>query len=180
MSFIPKYMYLEFLIPIKDYLVTLNLRELIFDWFIPIILSTIAYFFLIPGIAKTDILNFNGYVINALAILIGFSITCITILSTSSNDNIKALKERKSKRKIAGKLISLYQLIFITFSFVLFMEVIALLFNLIYFLIYSSSCINNYLRLFFALNLCFILHIVALNIRNISNFYFIHWNEERT
>ncbi|MBI9069955.1 MAG: hypothetical protein JEY94_00055 [Melioribacteraceae bacterium] len=174
---ISKLLYLEFLIPLKDYLVTLKLKEIIYEWMIPIGISVYSYYCFFPCLSKQNFLDFNGYVINALAILIGFSITCITILSTSNNENIVWLKKKESERKIGNKNISLYQLIFITFSFVLFMEVFTLLFNLIYFLVFSSNLSLGSENELFALNTTLVLNIVFLNIRNISNFYFIHWND---
>lgn len=179
MNILPKLFYFEFLIPIKDYFYTINKKEFIFEWLYPIILSICIYFIILPGLTIEHILNFNSYLINALAILIGFSITTITILSTSSNKNIDSLKVKQSERKLDHQKISLYQLIFITYSFVLIMEFLAILYNLSYYLVYSSTFLVKYSKVTFSINIFLILHIILLNIRNIVNFYFIHWYEQK-
>lgn len=172
-----KYLYLEFLIPIKDYFITLEAHEFIFDWVIPIVFSIISYFLFINCLSLKNKIDFNGYIINFLAILIGFSITCITILSTSDNENVKQLKISETKRRVGSKKINLYQLIFITFSFVLIMEISTLTFILIYDLIYISEKRQRFSDLLFVVNILLLSNIIALNIRNISNFYFIFKKE---
>ena len=111
-----KYFYLDFVWPIKDYICTLNAGEFIFDWIIPLVISASIFFLCGIDLCSTQISTYNGYVINALAILIGFSITSITILATSDNEKTKELKEYQTNRSLGNKSISLYQLIFITFS----------------------------------------------------------------
>lgn len=169
--------YDEFLIPVKDYFRTIRINEAIFDWGIPFIISVIIYFTLLIKTPMSKLLDINGYLINSLAILIGFSITTITILATSNNNNIKEIKNKYSPRTIDGKKISLYKLIFISYSFVLFMEFIAILYTLAYYLVYSSDYIALYSKVFFGLNIFIVLHIILLNIRNVVNFYLIHWKE---
>lgn len=178
MKIVSKFFYLEFLIPLKDYFCSLSFKEFLFEWVIPLIVSIILFYTILPKINLTIILNFNGYLINALAILIGFSITTITILSTSSNKNIDHLKEKKSARIIDGRKISLYQLVFINFSFVLFIEFFAIIYNLLFYLIFSASCLTDYSHILFSINIFIVSHIVLLNIRNIANFYLIHWNDK--
>lgn len=172
-----EYLYLEFLIPIKDYFIVLKSHECIFDWGIPLIFSTLSYFLCIKGLSLKNKIDFNGYVINFLAILIGFSITCITILFTSDSENVKQLRNSDTERKIGNKKINLFQLIFITFSFVLIMEFLTLVSILIYDLIYISEERHRFSSLFFVANILLLSNIIALNIRNISNFYFIFRKE---
>ena len=38
-----KYIYLEFLTPIKDYITTLKQREFVFEWFVPFIVALLIY-----------------------------------------------------------------------------------------------------------------------------------------
>ena len=126
---ISRYIYLEFLQLVKDYFATLKKNEFLFEWGIPIIVSVIFYFF-----SKTNLQEFSEtllIIINVLAILIGFSIATITILSTTSSKNVNDLKKILSERKIGGQRITLYQLMMITFSFMLFIEIFLLIYNLI-------------------------------------------------
>jgi len=171
-----KYIYLEFLIPIKDYLTTLKIREAIFDWLIPLIITLLAYIFILRGSQYTESLKqLNGYIISLLGILIGFSITSVTLLVTSSSKNIEELQETvASQRKIAGQKINLYQLILINFTFVLMVEVFTLAINLIYALIdAASSKATNFWVFFCVANIFLLSNIILLSIRNTTNIYFV-------
>lgn len=169
---ISKYIYLEFLQLVKDYFVTLKKKELFFEWFIPLIIGLIFYFF--SNINNNELHNFIPTIVNVLAILVGFSIATITILSTTSSQNVNNLKKIISDRKIGNKQINLYQLIMITFSFILFIEIILLIFNLLICLF----SISLYYKILFGINIFFMLHILLLNIRNITNIYFIFYREK--
>lgn len=177
MSWFAKFLYLEFLFPVKDYFITLKLKEFLFDWVFPLFGCLAVYGCFFINISFKDTICFNGYVINSLAILIGFSITCLTILATSGNDNVKQLRDVEIDRKIGNKKLSLYQLIFITFSFVLIMEITTLVLNLLYFLIYSSLAEKKFFVIIFLIINFLLFHIIFLNIRNITNFYFIFWRK---
>lgn len=173
-----EYIYLEFLWPIKDYFCTLEKNEFVYDWIIPILISCLAYFLCKNDLCYNQVATFSGYIINALAILIGFSITSITILATTDNERTKHLKSIKTRRTIGNEPISLYQLIFITFTFALIVEIILLIINIL-----SSINIGvlqdiSTRRLIFAINTILLFHVVFLNIRNITNFYHIFWTKE--
>ena len=173
MKNIGRFFYFEFLFVIKDYAVTIKFKELIFDWILPFIFAFIFRWIFLKNLCVNEINDFNGYVINVFAILIGFSLTSLTILSTSNSKNINQLKEKIIKRKIGGKNISLYQLIFITFSFGLLIEIFALIFSLFYFLFIKIGYSEFFIKNLFIFYLLLLIHIIFLNIRNITNFYFI-------
>ena len=159
-TMISRYIYLEFLQLVKDYFATLRKNEFLFEWGIPMVVSVIFYF------SKTNLQGFS-IIINVLAILIGFSITTIAILSSSKNMN--KLKEILSERKIGGQRITLYQLMMITFSFMLFIEIFLLFYNLIL----KFFTISIHFRILYSLNIFFITQILLLNLRNMTNIYFI-------
>jgi hypothetical protein len=166
-------LYQEFAIPLKDYINTLKLKELTFDWIIPLIFAIAFY---CSGKEFANISQFIGNIINLLAILIGFSITSATILLSSNNENIRLIKNNLIDRKIDNKKISLFQLIYITFISAILIEIFVLLFNLsIYFCfeIIDISLIHK--RILISIDIVFLLSIFLLNIRNITNFYFVFW-----
>ena len=173
-----KILYLEFFIPIGDYFSTIKKNEIIFEWLIPLLLSIGFYFGLSSEMSFEKIVEFNGYVINSLAILIGFSITCLTILSTSNNHNITELKNGMSERKIGNKNICLFQLIYITFSFSLFMELFTLTYDLMYYLLYSAVTEKIFAKATFTVSIFLVFNIIFLTIRNITNFYLIFYKQE--
>lgn len=174
---IAKVCYLEFLHPIRDYFATLKINEIIFDIALPLIASSIFYIFLSVEINSEKIVTFVGYIINLLAILIGFSITSVTIISSESGNKFDALRQIDTDRLIGGRKISLHQLILINYIFVIIIEFIALIYNIFYYLLWISNCLVCHKRILLTLSIFLLLHIVLLNIRNITNFYFIFWKK---
>jgi hypothetical protein len=171
-----KYIYLEFLIPIKDYWATLKTREVIFDWLIPLVAASFIYVFVLKNSNYTDsIKQFNGYIITLLGILIGFSMTSITLLVTSNGKNIERLQETPTdERRIGKQLINLYQLVLINFVFVLMVEIFSLLINLIFSLVDTVSDKPKEIWMYFyAVNVFLLLNIVLLTIKNTTNIYFV-------
>ena len=170
-----KICYLEFMFPIRDYFATLEIYEFIFDIIIPIIASTAFYLFLSKEINSEKIITFIGYIINLLAILIGFSITSVTIISSESSNKFDALRQINANRLLSGRKISLHQLILINYIFVIIVEFTTLVYNVIYYLLWMSSCLVCDNRILLTISIYLLLHIILLNIRNITNFYFIFW-----
>ncbi len=172
-----QWFYLEFLIPLKDYMVTLKCREGLFDWFVPALIAVIVYIFVLRTATYTsDAKDFIGQILNVLGILIGFSIASVTLLLTSTSKTIEQLKEHvANKRKVGGLPISSYQLTLITFNALLFIEISGTLVNLFYGLVAS---VNTDFRtaswkLFYAFDCFLISQVLALNIRNTTNLYLV-------
>ncbi|MFN5516056.1 MAG: hypothetical protein ACK5CA_15285 [Cyanobacteriota bacterium] len=170
-----KYIYLEFLTPIKDYITTLKKREFVFEWFVPFIMALLIYvFFLEKGSYKESIKQLNGYIITFLGILIGFSMTSVTLLVTSNSKNIERLQGTQTERRVETQLINLYQLVLINFVFVLMMEIFTLLINLIFSLVDTvSNKPKEIWMYFYTVNVFLLLNIVLLSIRNTTNIYFV-------
>lgn len=173
-----KILYSELKYPIKDYFATVSKQEIIFDLIIPIIVGVIASYLIFDNINDANISNFIGFIINSSAILIGFTLTCIAVLISSNNKNIELIKETKTTRKIGKKVIKLYQLLLVGFEYTLITEIVILLYNLAFMIIMSSStvCVNKYL---FFIDIVFVLHIIALNLRNSTNLYLVHFKDEK-
>lgn len=75
-------MYLEFFILISDYLKTVTKRIFLFEWLMPFLFSLLIFYFLYTGKSLSVAESFKDNSINLLGILVGFSITIITILTT--------------------------------------------------------------------------------------------------
>jgi hypothetical protein len=178
-------MYNEFIYPIFDYFRTIKRRELLYEIVSPIIITTILFLLFGQRLTIYIISNFNGYVVNLLAILIGFSITCITILVGSDNCVIKEMKEKQIDRRIGKEHISLFRLILVTFSYSIIIEIITLTFVLILILFFSSPSSANLKQtipstenfIFAMVTFFLMVHIILLNLRNISNFYLVFWKK---
>jgi hypothetical protein len=170
---IGKWIYGEWLIPIVDYLRTIKKNEAIYEIIIPLLISIIVTIicyllgFSIQALGKLrDLLG------TTLSILIGFTITCLTVLVTSNNDAIDKLKVKKTNfRIISSELITMYRWILIMFSYLLISQVILLIF--IFLSAFINKVFNNYLlaSILLFISIYLILHILLLLIRNITNLY---------
>ncbi len=174
-----KHLYGEWLIPIVDYYRTVKRNEVNYEIVIPLIVAFLATLFyhnnasLHPALMKLrDIMP------NALAILIGFSITCITILLTSNNANIEKIKQSKTDREIDRKKITIYQWVFIMFVYVLIVQIFLLLF--VFFVAFALRLYNEkaFMAALLFCEVYLTLHILLLLIRNITNFYFIFFKHQ--
>jgi hypothetical protein len=174
-----KWLYLEFLIPVKDYMTTLKFREFCFEWCLPCLTAIFTYLFVFrTGTYSNseDSIRFAESLLNVLGILFGFSIASLTLLTTVSNDGIERIKNSLSKnRKIHGKTISVYQLTIITFTFLLILEIFGILVNFIYILIalFHPDFWALGWEIFYALDVGLAAQIIAINLRNTSNIYLV-------
>jgi hypothetical protein len=166
-------LYFEYIHPINDYFRTIKLNEIIFEWVLPFAITAPIYKYILPDLEGAHIGTVCGYIINFLAILIGFSVTCLTILSSASSESIDKLKKKESHRSLHNKKISLYHLIVINFIFLLVMEFFNLFFNLGFFLFSSKISNIGFLPEFFSVSIFITCHVIFLNIRNVTNFYFV-------
>lgn len=167
-------LYIEFLYPINDYRKTLQRDEFIFDWIFPLLIAFFSAIYICKydcTIAKESADSLFKTIITLLSILIGFTISSIAILTSTADK----LKEIDTERSIGSTNISLYQLTNILFIFTLFSEIISLIINLIAVLMisYDIPLIVNHLNVFIVVDLFLISNVLFLNIRNMSNFYFI-------
>ncbi len=163
--------YLEFLIGPLEYFSTIKKHEFIYEWIIPLILGIGTYIFYNLVVVTNSI----GFIENLLSILIGFSIAALAIITTSSSKNIDKLKKEmlvddnekeflfKPDRQV--KETNLYQLLIIQFLFVIGMEILLLVYNLIGQFILPAI----YIRLFFTIDVIFISSTTLMTLRAITN-----------
>ena len=177
---IGKFIYGEWLVPIVDYHKTLKSSERNYEIILPAVIAAIVTAtyhqmeYTLPALLKLrDVLP------AALAILIGFSITCITILISSNNTNIEDVKKRPAdKRCVDGKPVTIYQWFLIMFIYVLLVQIFLLLI-----VFFTAFILRVYSNCYFITGLLFIevyftLHILLLLTRNITNFYFVFFKNK--
>lgn len=171
--YLGKYVYGEWLIPIHDYYVVRKMSECTFEVLIPFVISIIAaviyYNFKLELKAVSELTELLP---NILSIIIGFTITCISVLLFNSDEGLEFLKgEKIEERKINGESITLYQFLIIQYVYVLVKEIFFLLF--IFFIRFMSPFIST--RLSTGVILCILVYL-TLNIffiimRSISTMY---------
>jgi hypothetical protein len=164
-----------FLVPIKDYLFTLTWRNFIFEILMPVSVALVLSKFLTPEAAASGISELRGAIINLLAIFVGFSITALTSLVSSNGGSIKKARDRKTDHKIGNQNVSLFQYIHLTLSYSIVIQILLLLFNI---LILCSRWDNISKRVCLwvvLINAFLLLHVFAVNLRNVSYIYFLFW-----
>ena len=166
-------MYLDFIVLFFEYFRTLSKRVFIFEWIIPFLISIGVFISIRINNSENCFLNYRENIISLFGVLIGFSITIITLLLTANGENIKKLQEKLTDYKIGKRQLSLYELMIMNFSYSIAMEVIVIIINLFF------LAFNSYLQLSFAtklilfsINAMLVGHILLLNLRNICDLYF--------
>jgi hypothetical protein len=175
-----KHIYGEWLVPIVDYFRTIKKKEATFEWIIPLVIAIIVSLtFYYLGNSTKAVLALRNLLPSTLAILIGFSITCITVLISSSNNNIEKLKERKTIERFIGKeLISIYQWVLIIFVYVLIVQIALLIFIFFAGFVLHIFNVSFFLIIALFIKTFLISHILLILIRNTTNFYFIFFKND--
>jgi hypothetical protein len=167
-------MYLEFLLLIADYFRTLSKRVFFFEWLLPFIIGIGIFLLLFFGSTTSATIVFKDNAINLLGILVGFSITIITILTTGQGQNLDGIKNKKTNIKINKENITLFRLLLINFTYSVIVEVGLIIVCLIYPLLIENIKFNQNLKYVgFSILVFLILHIMLLTMRNLSDFYLI-------
>jgi len=167
-------MYIDYILIFIDYLRTLRKRNAAFEILLPIIISFWIAFIIIR---KAFIINYADVIdkiINVEGVLIGFSITTITFLTTASNDKITELKNKPTDKFLSGKNLSLFDIMIINYTYMLILQIIILIVSLFLpsFIGMLKLEFNTKVILFTSL-MCFVLHNFLILIRNVSDIYFV-------
>lgn len=167
--------YSEWLMPFIEYVSTIRKSEALYEWGLPIVFGIIVYLLYNGTLNPAN--NYLGFIENVLAILIGFSIAAIAVITTGSSKNVEELKKRKLKDEHDflfeldedGKELNLYQLLIIQLTFAIGIEIFALIYNLIG----QFFVTGTYLQLFFALDIIFVTWAILLTFRGMTNIFLV-------
>ncbi len=175
-----KYIYMEWLIPIKDYYCSIRKNEVTFEIATPVIIAfvcSILYFvngkFLIALDKLAELLP------TAISILIGFTVMLITLLLTSSGENVNLLKSIETEKILYKKPLTLYQGLHIQFSHSLFSEIFLLLLIFFYLFLKGLDIQNEFSIAFLFIEIYLTLNILLSILRGIANLYFSFYNSKK-
>ncbi|AHM59213.1 hypothetical protein D770_04730 [Flammeovirgaceae bacterium 311] len=166
-------MYLEFFYVIADYFKTLDKRKAIFEWLIPLLISIIILVFIKDDSQQKLLESLCSNAVSLLGVLIGFSIASVTLLATSTSDNMVRIRSIQTKYKIGKKPLTLFSLLHVNFTYAIVIEVAAVVFALIVSYVAGGGVQDGSSKLLFGTIMFLILHVLFLNMRNITDFYFI-------
>lgn len=167
-------MYLEFFLLVFDYFRTLKLRIVLYEIAIPILISLGVVYLLICGKETSYAAVFSDNAITLLGVLLGFSITIVTILTTGNSTNLISIKEVKTNFKINAKTLSLFDLLLVNFIYSIVIEIMLIIVLLIYPILLSIGDFYEIIKIIgFSGVVGLTVHILLLTMRNLTDFYLI-------
>lgn len=172
---IGKSLYFEWLIPLVDYFKTLQKKEFIFEIAMPLIISIIVTcIYHYNNLVNIALSKMGNILPTVLAILIGFTISSISIIITSNNEN----RNVESYRELDSKPILLYQYMLIMLIYVLIQEIINLV--LVFFIAFISPIvtIKIWKSIFLSMYVFYILHILLIIVRVVVQIYTVSYNQK--
>lgn len=170
-------MFRSYLVLIKDYYLSLK-ENIYFDIVLPVLIAGTIGFFLWRGdfVFTEDIVN---NIVQTLGVLAGFSLTAVSMLTTTDSKTTTKLKQKLTGNIIRDEDISAFRQFYILVSYSILISLIVIVLNSIAIMIdwnrfVGKSLIVNTLK---AIDIFLILHIFLVNIRNITYLYFIYYDE---
>lgn len=172
---IGKYIYGEWLVPIVDYYKVLKKKEFNYEIVIPFIISIfIMIIYSWNGLALKALVKLRDILPNTLAILIGFTIACITILISTNTGKLEKID--LEGRAIGNKPVQVYQWLLIMLIYALIVEIFSLL--LVFFTAFLIPIVSKKIivNILLVINVYLTLHVLLIILRSISNIYFVFFN----
>ena len=171
--------YGQWIILIEHYFKILRFNEFTYEIVIPLISACLASYIYNEILLDIQALSkLREMLPTAISVLIGFTIMAITLLSASESNTITNIKNRESRASyLNGKLISIYKLMLIMFSYALIVEIFFLLvIFFVAFLINVYTCpILVIISLF--LEIFLLLHILLLIVRSVTSLYLVLYHQ---
>lgn len=171
--------YTEWLRPIFHYYVAIKKNEAVFEIVLPgVIAITSSFLYSKAGKVEAALSAMSELMPTAISILIGFTVMLITLLLTSSGENIEKIKSIKTDKKLHNKEITLYQGLHIQFSHSLFSEILLLLLVFFYLFLKGLGWSAGVGPLFLAIETYLTLNILLSILRGVANLYFSFYNTQ--
>ncbi|TCO27093.1 hypothetical protein EV200_103427 [Pedobacter psychrotolerans] len=115
--------------------------------------------------------QFVNNTISVLSLLVGFTVAMFTLLITASNPNIDEIKKLNTDFMLYSEQVSIFKMLLIRTAYIILIESILLLFNLIYPFVFQAGSMTG--KIFFSLDTFMLTHIILANIGSIVDLYFV-------
>lgn len=146
-------------------------KEILVYLFLPVIIGLLIYYKSDNCIYEANLSAFHTNIVTILGILIGFTISSLTMLLTVSNANIEKAKGKSLKIIVFKKEISLYDKVVMGLAYIIIVQGFLLIGNFIYPIFIPIE--SNLGRILFSINISIVVHIILILMRSILDFYFI-------
>lgn len=117
-----------------------------------------------------NVYDFHSTIQTIIGVLMGFTISTITILLSVDSEGIKEAKKKFMMSKLYGKRISLFKYLIVGLSYLVVIQGALLLVGLVLPLFWSLNSNNG--KVFFLLEVFFSIHVIMVFMRSILDFYF--------
>lgn len=169
----------KFLSIIGNFYKTLKTKERFEALGFPVLLTLITFLFIkdIPGINLSPIvIDFNNSILTIVTLLSAFGVAAVTMLFTSSSNNVEKAKEFATDRKNIDNIpISYYQLLLIRNYYSLLMQFLLMIFSL---LLKFIPC--NFSNKIIILSASFLIyHIITIQLSSIISLYYLMWKDKK-
>ena len=172
--------YTDWLLIYFSYYQLLEVREALFELGVPLIVSVICTAIYIKHNKGELALHKHADIFPSItSIMIGFTVALITILLTSGSESLNELKKQKSKKRLNGKSITLFQVLHVQFSYLLLIEVLLLLVLLFYLYLTGIACDSVVENVFLFFEVFLLMSILFCIVRSITNLHFAFFDGSR-
>ncbi len=161
----------EYLLLVFEFFKIKGLKGALWNCGIPVIITYLIFEKSNFCIYKDNAPSFHSNLITMLCVLIGFTISTLTILLTVNNPNIELAKTSLTDKILYSKPVTVFESIIIGLAYIILIQCLLLIANLIYPIFVSIITVKG--KAFFAVNISIMIHIILILLRNILDFYFI-------
>lgn len=152
---------------------------MIFEIAVPMLISAVCSFMYFSNGKVFIALNGLAELLpTAISILIGFTVMLITLLLTSSGDNVELLKTIESDKVLYKKPVTLYQGLHIQFSHSLFSEIFLLLLIFLYLFLKGVGLHIAVGVVILGIEIYLTLNILLSILRGVANLYFSFYDPQ--
>lgn len=166
---------MEYLLVLFEYF-WINKGRFITHFCIALLLGGIVYFCSNDSLYLAHSINFHNNILSLLGVLIGFSISILTILLSLDNRNIREAKKENYGKVLFGKTISLFESVIIGLAYVVILQALLLIGNFIYPIFIDIKALSS--KIWFSCNLAITIYVILLLMRTMLDFYFIITKKE--
>lgn len=176
---------LEFWNPVKQFCRMRTISEQVLMMLISLLSGILCYLVgnSVKIYAAVDIYDFMkdvlGDFITVLALFVSFTVGYLSILITSSSENVNALKQDESKEFFDenGRPYTLYQILMTEITYTVLVEISVLLVCVIEkFLI--NCFMSQVLKIFCSINVSLFVYVLLLILVDVKNLYFSFWKSK--
>lgn len=173
--YLGKFIYGEWLIPIVHYYKVIKKNEMFFEVISPAIIAALStYFYTINNNVIIAINKLEEMLPNVLAILIGFTISCIAMLTSADLNQIPALKTETNRKIKHNEKITLHRLMLINFTYSLIIQVFFLIGIFVSAYLVSMVESNILYHIILVIEVFATIHVLLILVRMITNLYCIY------